>query len=218
MSLKITILTDNPNSWIIPYVNELKEELTQHKVTHIYSTDDITEGDVMLILGCERIIKPDLLSHHKSNVVVHPSKLPKGKGFSPLAWQIVEGSNNIPVTLFEAVRDVDAGDTYLVDYIKLEGYELNDEIKHRQGLITKKMVNKYIDCFVASGGNLEGIPQEGSDTFYPRRRQEASELDTSSSIVEQFNTLRVVDNERYPAYFMHMGKKYIVKIYREDEK
>ena len=212
MSLKITILTDNPNSWIIPYVNELKEELIQHKITHIYSTDDITEGDVMLILGS------DLLTYHKSNVVVHPSKLPKGKGFSPLAWQIVEGSNNIPVTLFEAVRDVDAGDTYLVDYIKLEGYELNDEIKHKQGLITKKMVNEYIDCFIASGGNVEGIPQEGSGTFYPRRRQEASELDTSSSIVEQFNILRVVDNERYPAYFTHMGKKYIVKIYREDEK
>lgn len=218
MSLKITILTDNPNSWIIPYVNELKEELIQHKITHIYSTDDITEGDVMLILGCERIIKSDLLTYHKSNVVVHPSKLPKGKGFSPLAWQIVEGSNNIPVTLFEAVGDVDAGDIYLVDYIKLEGYELNDEIKHRQGLITKKMVNEYIDCFIASGGNVEGIPQEGIDTFYPRRRQEASKLDTSSSIVEQFNTLRVVDNERYPAYFTHMGKKYIVKIYREDEK
>lgn len=218
MNLKITILTDNPNSWIIPYVKELKKELIQHKITHIYSTDDITAGDIMLILGCEKIIKPDLLTYHKSNVVVHPSKLPKGKGFSPLAWQIVEGSNNIPVTLFEAVQDVDAGDIYLVDYIKLKGYELNDEIKHKQGLITKKMVNEYINYFITNKGNVEGIPQKGTDTFYSRRRQEASELNTNLSIKDQFNILRVVDNERYPAYFKYMGKKYIIKIYREDEK
>ena len=143
MELKITILTDNPNSWIIPYVNELKQELPQ-KVTHVFSAEDIPEGDIMLILGCEKILKPEFLTRHKSNVVVHPSRLPKGKGFSPLAWQILEKSNNIPVTLFEAVEKVDTGKIYLVDYIKLEGHELNDEIKHKQGLITKKMVKEYI--------------------------------------------------------------------------
>ena len=68
-----------------------------------------------------------------------------GKGWSPLAWQILEGSNNIPVSLFEAVEAVDAGDVYIVDYIRLEGHELNNEIKHQQGLITMKMVKKYID-------------------------------------------------------------------------
>ena len=89
--MEITILTDNPKSWIIPYIEELKKELSQHNITHVFSSND----------------------------VVHPSKLPKGKGFSPLAWQILDGLNNIPVTLFEAVEKVDAGEIYLVDYIKL---------------------------------------------------------------------------------------------------
>lgn len=213
MELKITILTDNPNSWIIPYVNELKQELPQ-KITHVFSAKDIPEGDIMLILGCEKILKPKFLTRHKSNVVVHPSKLPKGKGFSPLAWQVIEGLNSIPVTLFEAVDKVDAGQIYLVDYIELKGDELNDEIKHQQGLITKKMVKEYITYFP----EIKGIPQKGKDTFYPRRRLEASELDINLSIKEQFNTLRVVDNERYPAYFKHKGKKYIIKIYKEDIK
>mgnify|MGYP003654019531 CR=1 FL=1 len=164
--LKITILTDNPNSWIIPYVEELKLELTQHKVTHIYSANDVVKGDIMLILGCEKIIKNEFLTKHKSNVVVHPSN------------------------------------------------ELNDEIKHEQGLITKKMVKEYINSF----SKIKGIPQKGKDTFYPRRRLEASELDINLSIKEQFNILRVVDNKRYPSYFNYMGKKYIIKIDKEDEK
>lgn len=212
MKLKITILTDNPNSWIIPYVEELKRELTPHSISHITSSNDVDEGDIMLILGCEKIIPPHFLTKHKSNVVVHPSRLPKGKGFSPLAWQILERSNNIPVTLFEAVEEVDTGEIYIVDYIKLEGHELNEEIKHQQGLITKKMVKEYISNFDI----IKGKPQKGKETFYPRRRLKESELDINKSIEEQFNLLRVVDNERYPAYFNFKGEKYILKIYKED--
>ncbi|MAJ89903.1 MAG: methionyl-tRNA formyltransferase [Flavobacteriales bacterium] len=212
--LKITILTDNPNSWIIPFVEDLKKELVEHKVTHIFSASDALEGDIMLILGCEKIIKSEYLTRHKSNIVVHPSGLPKGKGFSPLAWQIIEGINTIPVTLFEAVEKIDAGEIYLLDYIKLNGSELNDEIKCKQGSITKKMIHEYINNFP----NIKGIPQNGEETFYKRRTSESSELSIDLSIKEQFNTLRVVDNERYPAYFKYKDEKYIVKIYKDDKK
>ncbi len=211
-SLKITILTDNPNSWIIPYVEQLKQELSNHNITHVFTAEEIIGGDIMLILGCEKILKKQYLSKHKSNVVVHPSRLPKGKGFSPLAWQILEGHNNIPVTLFEAVEKVDTGEVYLVKYINIEEQELNDEIKHQQGLITKKMVKEYISNFDI----IKGKPQEGNGTFYPRRRLKESELDINKSIREQFNLLRVVDNERYPAFFYLNSKKYTIKIYKND--
>jgi methionyl-tRNA formyltransferase len=211
--MKITILTDNPNSWILPYVEELKSELSEHELTHIFSPSDIVGGDIMLVLSCEKILKGEYLKLHKSNVVVHPSKVPLGKGWSPLAWQVLAGSNDIPVSLFEAVEAVDAGDVYIVDYIKLEGHELNDEIKHQQGLITMKMVKQYIDEFEF----MVGVPQSGDETFYPRRKQKENELDINKTISEQFNLFRVVDNERYPAHFHINGQKYILKIYKDDE-
>jgi len=211
--MKITILTDNPNSWILPYVDDLKKDLNRHDVTHVYKTSDIVGGDIMLVLSCEKILKGEYLKLHKSNVVVHPSKVPLGKGWSPLAWQVLEGSNNIPVSLFEAVEDVDAGDVYIVDYIKLEGHELNEEIKHQQGLLTMKMVKKYIDEFES----MVATPQSGEETFYPRRRQRENELDINKTIAEQFNLFRVVDNERYPAHFHLNGTKYILKIYKDDK-
>ena len=211
--MNVTILTDNPNSWIIPYIEDLKKDLSQHNVTHIFKTSDIIGGDIMLVLSCEKILKTEYLSLHKSNVVVHPSKVPLGKGWSPLAWQVLEGSNNIPVSLFEAVEAVDAGDVYIVDYIKLEGHELNDEIKHQQGLLTMKMVKKYIDEFES----MTGVPQSGEETFYPRRKQKENELDVNKTILEQFNLFRVVDNERYPAHFHLNGEKYILKIYKDDK-
>lgn len=212
--MKITILTDNPNSWILPYVEGLKKELSQlHEIEHVFKTTDIIGGDIMLVLSCEKLLKIEYLKLHNSNVVVHPSKVPLGKGWSPLAWQVLEGLDNIPVSLFEAVEAVDAGDVYIVDYINLIGHELNDEIKHQQGLLTMKMVKKYIDEFES----MVGVPQSGEETFYTRRRQKENELDVNKTIAEQFNLLRVVDNERYPAHFYLKGEKYILKIIKDNQ-
>ena len=93
--MNITILTDNPNSWIIPYVNQLKDHLINlhFNVTHITNHGDIKKGDIMFILSCEKILPKEKLNFHEHNIVVHPSKLPEGKGWSPLAWQVLEGKN-----------------------------------------------------------------------------------------------------------------------------
>jgi methionyl-tRNA formyltransferase len=210
--MKITILTDNPNSWILPYIEILKDELKSHELHHIYKTSEIIGGDIMFILSCESILKNNILSLHKNNIVIHPSKVPHGKGWSPLAWQILEGKNKIPVSLFEAVEKVDAGNVYLVDYIELVGTELNDEIKHQQGLVTIRLVLKFINEY----DFLNGIPQFGEETFYKKRGINANQININKTISEQFNLLRIVDNERYPAYFIIHGKKYIVKIYNSD--
>tara|TARA_B110000259_G_scaffold156208_1_gene177628 strand:+ start:246 stop:911 length:666 start_codon:yes stop_codon:yes gene_type:complete len=207
-NMKITILTDNPNSWIIPYISELKNDLNNHTIEHVFTPSEIVGGDIMLVLSCEKILKPEVLKLHKSNVVVHPSKVPLGKGWSPLAWQVVDGFNNIPVSLFEAAPAVDSGDVYIIDYIKLKGHELNDEIKHQQGVLTIKMVKKYIDEFET----MIPMPQIGKETFYPRRNKKENELDVNKTIAEQFNLLRVVDNERYPAHFKLNGHTYVLKI------
>jgi len=210
--MKITILTDNPNSWIIPYVEDLKNILKEeHQLHHVYNTFDIIGGDIMFVLSCEKILKKQFLELHKSNVVVHPSKVPQGKGWSPLAWQILEGLNKIPVSLFEAVEAVDAGNVYMIDYIELEGGELNHEIKHKQGLLTINMAKRYIDNFPA----LVGVPQCGIESFYTKRSQKDNELDVNKTIAEQFNLLRIVDNDRYPAHFYYNGNKYILKVYND---
>jgi methionyl-tRNA formyltransferase len=210
--MNITILTDNPNSWILPYVEDLKNILIkEHKIHHVYNTIDIIGGDIMLVLSCEKILKKQFLELHKSNVVVHPSKVPQGKGWSPLAWQILEGVNKIPVSLFEAVEEVDAGNVYKVDYIELDGSELNVEIKHLQGVLTINMVKWYIDNF----NSIVGVPQIGNESFYAKRREKDNELDVDKTITEQFNLLRVVDNNRYPAHFFYKGNKYILKVYKD---
>ena len=54
--------------------------------------------------------------------------------------------------------------------------------------------------------------QSGSDTFYAKRNPKDSMIDIDKSIKEQFNLLRIVNNEEYPAFFEIDGNKYLLKI------
>ena len=56
---------------------------------------DLVAGDICILLSCELLDK-EQLALHKHNLVVHESDLPKGQGWSPMTWQILEGkySNN----------------------------------------------------------------------------------------------------------------------------
>ena len=67
--------------------------------------------------------------------------------------------------------------------------------------------------FIENYNKLLPQKQEGKETIYPRRRPKDSELDITKTIEEQFNLLRIVDNEKYPAFFNIDGKEYILKIY-----
>lgn len=212
--MKITLLCDNKNSWIIPYLDEIYDKLKKlgHEVYKVYDYKNIKNGDLCFILSCEKIIPEDYLKLNIQNLVIHESNLPQGKGWSPLTWQVLEGENEIPITLFEAADKVDSGKIYLQDRIKLDGTELNVELKRKQGLKTKELILDFVNQYP----DIDGRPQVGEETYYPKRRPEDSELDPNKTIREQFNLLRVVDNERYPAFFKMKGKKYIIKIFKED--
>lgn len=208
----VQILIDNINSWIIPYALNLKKILIDkfnYKVDIKHYSDEVNKGNVLLILGCEK--KFTKLDYNNYNLVVHESDLPKGKGWSPLTWQILDGKNRIPITLFEAKKEIDSGEIYFKDFIELDGSELNTEIKKKQGEKTIELIIKFFENY----DQIKSYKQEGKSTFYSRRHKIHSELDIDKSIKDQFNLMRVCDNERYPAFFWRNNKKYILKIYEE---
>ena len=73
----------------------------------------------------------------------------------------------------------------------------------------KKFVEKYsIYC--------DAHDKIGVESFYPKRNASDSELDINKTIKEQFNILRIVDNNEYPAFFYIDGKKFFLKVYAEN--
>ena len=214
--MKITLLVDNINSWYYPYSQNLKTELENigHEVFLVNSVDNVETGELAFFLSCEKLIKKDIRDKNKHNLVVHSSDLPQGKGWSPLTWSVRAGENKITNTLFEAVDQVDAGEIYMQNNFEFEGHELLGEMHKLQG----EKINELVLNYVSKYPEVQGRQQVGSESFFEKRGVEDSGLDIEQSIKDQFNLLRVVDNEKYPAFFEHLGKKYILKIYKADEK
>lgn len=209
----ITILSDK-TSWMIDYDQILLKELKNLgcTVSLIDSVSDLQGGDIAFFLSCSNIVKKSKLDLYKNNIVVHASALPHGRGWSPCTWQILEGKNEIPLSLFEAKEGVDSGEIYIQDKIVLSGYELVDEWREKLG---NKIVEMCLN-FVKHYPEIikEARSQEGDSSFYPKRTPKDSKLDPQKTIQEQFNIFRVVDNERYPAFFEIDGKRYNLKIER----
>ena len=210
--MKIQVLIDNPSSWINDYKEHLKKELIDYgcKVNLIQSHEKITNGDILVLLSCEKKLVD--FEKNKHNLVVHASDLPKGKGWSPLSWQVLQGINTIPVVIFEAESKIDNGAIYDNVFISLDGSELIDNI--RQKLF--KAIKKLVINFVIRYPNNKGIDQLGDSTFYRKRNENDSKLNIDKSLKSQFNLLRIVDNERYPAYFILNDKKYLIKVYSDE--
>ncbi|USE39411.1 UDP-glucuronic acid dehydrogenase [Endozoicomonas sp. SCSIO W0465] len=205
----INILVDN-DSWILPYTDLLVDwaEKQGFTVNYCRSQDNLVTADVSFYLGCTKIVKPQKLALSFLNLVVHESDLPKGKGFAPVAWQILEGKKTIPVCLIEALENVDSGRIWLKDIIELSGHELCDEWRELQGQATIRVCQNFLNKYP----ELSPQSQLGEESFYFRRTPSDSELNPDKTIAEQFDLLRVVDNERYPAYVTLNGRKYYIKI------
>lgn len=210
---RIAILT-SPGSWFLPYavilVRILKRKGFAAKLFNKH--EDIPDSyDIVFILSYMRLIAERYLKKHVHNLVVHESDLPRGRGWAPLFWQVLEGKNRIPIVIFEASGSVDAGVIYLKDNILLKGDELYDEIRKKQADKTIELCIK----FLKDHKKLKPIEQSGVSTHYRRRTAADNELDLNKSIAEQFNLLRVSNNVDFPAFFRSKGRKYIVKISKE---
>lgn len=208
-----TTIVSTKGSWMHEYIPIFVKELQKrnHVINIVFDVNDIQSGDFVFYLSCYQIAKKDVLMQNKHNIVVHPSGLPKGRGMSPLTWQILEGKNDIPITLFEADEKVDNGFIYLQDVMHFNGDELIAELRKKQGETVIAMCLKFLDNYPQILATQK--KQDAREaTYYAKRGPKDSRLDPTRTIVEQFNLLRVVDNENYPAFFELHGKLYQLKI------
>ena len=208
--MNVLFISDS-SSWINKYIKSYFDSLESDKYKFNWTHDhrDIKgTWDLCFILSYTRIIEPEYLKYSKHNLIVHESNLPQGKGMSPLTWQVIEGKQEIPIVLFEAEKSIDSGKIYFRDKITLTGIELVDDLRELQAEKTFQL----IDQFLYNYPNISGEEQAGDSSYYPRRTSKDSQLDLNKTLAEQINLLRVCDNEKYPAFFVHNGQKFLLKI------
>ena len=178
----------------------------------VHSKTDLSGGDLLFLVSCHEMINLEIRDQYHTTFVLHASDLPVGRGWSPYVWTVLDGGDEIVLTLLEAEDTVDSGDIWAQRRILLEGHELCDEINAAVFQAEIDLIEHAIDHYL----EMEKRSQDDRQaSYFPRRTPEDSRLDPEKSIAEQFNLLRVVDSERYPAFFDYRGHRYYLKISKE---
>jgi methionyl-tRNA formyltransferase len=212
--MEISILCTDPKHPVVNSLSAWIEDISSkgHSARLVYDKAELRGGDILFLVSCSQIIRDAEKEKYKATLVLHASDLPKGRGWSPYIWSVLSGGNKITVSLLEASEPVDSGAIWFKTAFELEGHELLQEINAKLFEAELQLMTRTVEQF----HSVRPIKQAGEPGLYMVKRSPAdSRLDPNKTIAEQFNLLRVVDSERYPAFFDYQGRRYLIKIEKE---
>jgi methionyl-tRNA formyltransferase len=180
-----------------------------HLVSLVHDRSELRGGDILFLVSCSQVIDSALRKSYKASLVLHASDLPRGRGWSPHIWSILNGATKITISLLEASEPVDSGNIWLKTYIHIDIGELLPEINSKIFAAELSLMTQAVENFET----IEPYPQIGDPGPYmPKRSPADSQLDPYKTIAEQFDLLRIADSKRYPAFIHYRGERYLIKI------
>ncbi len=213
-TLLIDVCSDK-KSWMNDEIPRLVAQVLcdGHSCFWVHNSDLLAGGNICFLLSYSRLVQSEIRAKYNNTLVVHASELPAGKGWSPASWLILDGKKTIPVTLLEAIDEVDSGPIYDQKWVDLKSTDLSNDWRKKIAHISVALVINFIRNFPQSSRTKR--EQLGTVSYYPKRTAKDSKLDPHKTINEQFNLLRISDNDNYPAFFELEGCVFELKIFRK---
>lgn len=208
--MKLSVLCPDRDHPVFPRLEAWASiKRARHAVELVDRAEMLGGGDLLFLVSAAEHVKREVREKYRSCLVIHASDLPRGRGWSPWAWQIIEGRKEIIVSLLEAGEKTDSGAIWAQLPMSLQGHELADEINQKLFEIEIALMDFAVEHYA------DVTPRDqvdGEATYYRKRTPEDSRIDPYRSIAEQFDLLRVADWGRYPAFFDIRGQRYKIKI------
>lgn len=222
--LKVYVLNDDIGKNVSDFVTfddvVPKDKLVKVDKINNY-LDDIKklDCDLIFVVGWSQVLSEEILKCPKLGTIgFHPSKLPKDRGRSTLAWQIAEGYKKGCVSMFWIDSGIDSG-----DLIAQMEYDINYKDTIRDVLdkvyeICVDLVRTYYPIIYK--GEIIKIKQNESEATYRRKR------DKNDSIInwrrtsrEIYNLIRAITHPYPGAITYYKGKEIVIlgaEEYKED--
>jgi methionyl-tRNA formyltransferase len=215
--MQISLLCSDENHPINQHlIRWMRGQMSLHKVELVRKRSELSGGDVLFLISCNEIVGAKDRGAYKATLVLHASDLPYGRGWSPHIWQILEGAEEITVSLLEAADKVDTGRIWKKVKIHIPKHALWDEINDSLFRAEIDLIDFAINQF------YQVCPAEQdhriAPRYFPRRAPADSEINPTESIANQFDLIRVCDPNRFPAFFEMHGNRYILSIKKANAK
>ena len=195
---------------------------------------EIKDLDLIISFGYRDIINNEIISHFKNPIInLHLSGFPFNKGAHPNFWSFID---NTPSGI--SIHEIDGGiDTGKIIYQKKIDFDLSNNkkklnfyntysflFKEIENLFMKnidELINNKFNSYAQIGNGschrkkIFVKKQKGRSSYFKKRTKKDSEININKNIKSQFNLLRIVDNDNYPAFFKFKKNVYIIKIFKK---
>ena len=175
------ILTPSP-------VHQWAEKRGLNVLTSIKEFDTITEKPDMIVVFSYGVILRDNVLNTAPCINIHPSSLPKYRGPSPIRTAILNGDTDMDVCLMSMRAEMDAGDIYMRENIKIDIDDNNESVESKVSNVATEMLSKYMqnpDEYIAQ-------PQIGEPTFTRKFTGEDEIIDWSKTPMQIHNQIRAL--------------------------
>ena len=209
------ILCVGYRKWALNIYSKIAKNYKDGDVRVIKSYDEYCDSfvrgynpDYILFYGWSWIVDKDIIGDYKC-IMLHPSKLPKYRGGSPIQNQIIRGVNDSAVTLFIMNEEMDSGNIVFQESMSLSG-SIDDIFNRIEGLGYKGTM-QFLD------DPTDGVKQIEEDaTYFKRRTEQQSEITLDELKRESaeylYNKIRML-GDPYPNAFIRTrdNKKLLIK-------
>lgn len=173
--------------------------------------------EILVSCGFSYIIDKEIINKAKYAINVHPTLLPKYRGFRSGPYIIINGEKETGVTIHFITEEIDKGDILYQESFQISPFDTTKSILRKTQEIEPKALYKTIQML--KNGTFKALPQNESEasTYNYIRTPKDSEIDWNKSLKSLYNEIRACSPTDYPAFFFVEGQKVCIKLWRPDK-
>jgi methionyl-tRNA formyltransferase len=164
------------------------------------------DPDFTFVVGWSQLLSKDIIKASKKGVIgFHTSKLPKDRGRSTLAWQIVEGYKETALTMFYLDEGIDNGDIIAQEMIKINSTDYISDVLSKVNKATYNLLSTYFPLLITD--KAPRIRQQEELATYRRlRTDEDSCINWNDTAENIYNLIRAVAFPYPKAWTLYRGE------------
>jgi len=208
--MQVDILTSNANH---PGLADIKKSLRLDIFKAQLSVaifDDVTRlrgRGILFLVSYQRKFNMFEYPDYDHVIVFHASDLPKGKGWSPYVWDILNGAEMITVCAIDAGEEIDSGDIWAKATFNVSKTDFLKDVLERISSAQLGLMLEVISMICSGEGPVPQDPYTDA-TYFPKRTPEDSYLDPDKTLKQLFDQIRMSDPHRFPAMLELHGEKF----------
>ncbi|MFP6861675.1 methionyl-tRNA formyltransferase [Pseudomonas sp.] len=173
--------------------------------------------DVIVSCGFPYILSKACISSARFAINVHPTLLPKYRGFRSGAYILINGEAESGITVHFLTAEMDRGDILVQKSFPLTPFDTPQSMYRKGQTVEPSALYEAIQLLKSESFSVIKQDESQASEYKAVRTPADSQVDPQRSLLELMNEIRACDTEAYPAHFYYKGQKVCIKLWRPDK-